>query len=818
MAEINYFEIIQNKLDALVDKIIRKENSDEDFRITYAQILEKINTKMDIFSNNNTEQRLDMIYGELINLIRERQDIVDAKFNAVKGEFDHLNNLLENSLKTSDLVSAFNQIQNQIKNFSEEQENQKFAFNSIVSHIEKFGTLEETNESLNSHFSIIKEQNTVINDNVNKQLEVISILNSAVEENNKKAFEQINLVVSNINELAVKIEEETTKLDDAILSGFNSKVDEIVLQLNEMDSALSILNCNMDSLLKTVESGTSQNNLDEMKHQISETLAKTIVISDSIKQIATKDELIENSNNNKEELKKYNQDLITELEQKLLSNLDFSALDDIKRYTEKMFFQGTEVLKDEMWTIKDSFNEFNQNSLRKDYFDTKVDELKAVSAEIKDIATTVKTDLTDIISEESVAASNQLTEVSATIQDLKNSISDIVLNQQNEQITTALQNLQSKFVTQLVQIADNISFSEDADEIQDNIISCTEELKDKISTDIADIKNDITSLRGFIDLNDEKIVDILNKIDISIHSDISGDLKTVISSLRLLTTGLLDSKDHIYTMPDIETDLSKIRLELDKIQKSLIATDSQDGEDINSKLNLINKAITELQESNFDKDVSDIKSVFNSINEDIASISKRTNRLILASDEVSKTLKSNISAFSVLIGSFERQSREFYNSSFILDLNEKIENLGKMSSSLLQSDQAMNEAFMYIGEWIDTTSDTFDELQADIIKIKKSLLYEDIDSSCSPSAIAQKLEMQDRKIASIDERINDISEKLQDTKEIKTMMEFIVSQVSMTNEKVANNDELLQKINSMEKQIKKIENNVSAITEYLDED
>ena len=53
MAEINYLEIIQNKLDALVEKIVQKENSDEDFRITYAQILEKINTKMDIFSNDD---------------------------------------------------------------------------------------------------------------------------------------------------------------------------------------------------------------------------------------------------------------------------------------------------------------------------------------------------------------------------------------------------------------------------------------------------------------------------------------------------------------------------------------------------------------------------------------------------------------------------------------------------------------------------------------------------------------------------------------------------------------------------------------------
>ena len=58
MAELNYFEIIQNKLDALVDKIIQKENTDDDFRNTYAQILEKINTKMDVFSNQNTEEAL----------------------------------------------------------------------------------------------------------------------------------------------------------------------------------------------------------------------------------------------------------------------------------------------------------------------------------------------------------------------------------------------------------------------------------------------------------------------------------------------------------------------------------------------------------------------------------------------------------------------------------------------------------------------------------------------------------------------------------------------------------------------------------------
>src|SRR5574344_733397 len=107
MAEINYFEIIQNKLDALVDKIIQKENTDEDFRITYAQILEKINTKMDVFFCSNTEETLKLIACELVSLIKDRQEIVDAKFNAVKSEFDNLNDILLNSLKSTDILVAF---------------------------------------------------------------------------------------------------------------------------------------------------------------------------------------------------------------------------------------------------------------------------------------------------------------------------------------------------------------------------------------------------------------------------------------------------------------------------------------------------------------------------------------------------------------------------------------------------------------------------------------------------------------------------------------------------------------------------------------
>lgn len=815
MSDINNFEIIQNKLDALVEKIIQKENSDEDFRITYAQILEKINTKMDIFSNTDNGEHVNAMANELFALIKERQDFVDNKFRAIKGEFDNLNEILDNSLKTTELIEAFNKIQNQIQVFSEEQENQKFAFNSIVSHIEKFGTLEDTNDNINSNFEVVKEQNSSINDNVNNSIKLIQNLKETIEENNANSIDSLANLLFAVKEFSTIINENFENINTKISESIDEKVISLTNEVKEASTTIAILNTNMTTLLKAVDCIYEYEPFENVKKEVSAILAKTVAISDLVSQIATKNEIISNSTQNKEELKKYTENLITTLEQKLLTNLDFSALEDIKGYTEKMFFQGTEVLKEEMWTIKDLFNNFSNSALKQEQFNNKIEELK-------DATEKVKNDITDIISEESVATSNQLSEISTIINDLKLAISNIILNEQNEQITTALHNLQSKFVTQIVQIADNISFTEEADELHENLVNCTEELKDKITADIADVKSDITSLRGYTDLSNEKIVEILNKLEKAINADVTTDLKTVISSLKLLTSGLLEEQDHIYTMPDIETDLSKIRLELDKIQKSINNSENNECVDIQSKLKDIEKSIENLELNSVNENISEIKAVFNNINEDIASISKRTNRLILASDEVSKTLKSNISAFSVLLGSFERQSREFYNSAFMIDLNEKIELLSKMTTTLVQSDQAMNEAFMYIGEWIDTTSDSFDELKADVTKIKKGLLSDESGVAekleYTVNILSQRIELQDSKIDAIDEKLNKLAVQMQETKEIKSLVEYISSQISIANEKIIENDKLAQKIDSMDKQLKKIEKNISAITEYLDDD
>ena len=822
MAEINNIEIIQNKIDALVDKIIQKENSDENFRITYAQILEKINTKMDVFSSGENLEKLGMIALEIRNLIQDRQNIVDGKFNAIKGEFDNINEILLNSLKTPEFLAAFNKIQNQIHFFSEEQENQKEAFNSIISHIEKFGTLEETNDMVKSNFAIVKEQNTIINENVNKQINLITELNSSLEEKNKKTIEELNELTLSLKEFIDTAQADTA--DTKVLLA--EKVDSVIEKIHETDSYIDILNNNVTTIVQVLGNIFDDEEFQNLHDDVTDVLAKTTFISDTLKNIATKEELLENSSKNKEEIKKHNQELLLELEHKIFDRLDFSDIQDIKNYTEKMFFQGTEVLKEEMWAVKDTVADVKKNTLSAEKFDEKINELKsqitedltdtistesvATAEQINQINTNLdnlKRNISDTIYTESLSQSNQINEISSTIEDLRKDLSEIILNEQAEQINIALNALQTKFVTQLVQIADNISFEEEADEINENLLHCSEDIKEKISSNISDIKEEISQLKEVSGGADTEILSLLEQIDEAVKTDINQDLKTLISGFKLLTSGLKEDKDYVYTLPDVESDLSKIRLDLTNLHKLLANTEadnSEAGDDISTKLNLIKSKLEKMENSPLSAELAEVKSLFTGLNEDVSSISKRTNKLILSSDELSKTLKANIDNFSSLIKTFEKQSKEFYNSAFVNNLDKKIDNLNRTTTSLMQSDKVLNEAFMYLAEWIDTASTSFEEIKSEIDEIKGTLVTDENNLT--------------ERIESADVRLKKLVEQQNETKEIKSLLEYVAAQVNMTNEKIAENDKLAQKIASMEKQLKKIEKNVDIITDFIDED
>ncbi len=833
MSEMNNIEIIQNKLDALVEKIIQKENSDENFRITYAQILEKINTKMDVFSGDENFEKLGLLSLEIRKLITDRQDVVDSKFTAIKGEFDNLNEILSGFLKTPELLAAYEKIQDQMNAFEQGQEKQKELFNSIMSDI----NLNETNDTIRMNFAIVKEQNSILNEGVNKQINTINELNEFSKEANKKALEDLNTIIFSLKEFEESLNDDVAEIKDFV----TEKVDTIISKIHETDSYIDVLNNNLTTLVQVVGNLFDDEDFVELKSDVGDILAKTAFLSETLKTLATKDDFLENSLKNKEEIKQYNKELLTELEQRIIQKLDFSDLQDVKEYTEKMFFQGTEVLKEEIWTIKDTINDVKDNTLSNENFTQKINEIKE---ELKESLTE---DIVDTISTESVAAANQIGQIdekvkkisetldsvkkdipekiSNTIEDLRQDLSDIILNEQNEQINAALNNLQNKFVTQLVQIAENISFDEEVNEINENIFNVSDEIKEKISSDISDIRAEMQNLKNVSSTTEDNIIKMLDDLNSAVQSDINKDLKALLSGFKLLTSGLKEEKDYVYTLPDIESDLSKIRVDLSNLQKAVNNSEeenSQSVSEITTKIAGVKDAIEKLEKNPINTEIAEVKSLFDTLNEDISSISKRTNKLILASDEVNKTLKFNIENFSKLISSFEKQSMEFYNSAFVNNLDIKIDNITQIVSALIQSNKVINEAFVYLAEWIDTASDSFDEIKADMTRVKKSLLTDEDDTiqklEDKISDFSAKIDEQNSKIESVSKKLDSIIETQNETKELKSLVEYVASQVSVTNEKIVENDKLAQRITNIEKQLKKIEKNIAIITEYIDED
>ncbi len=836
---MNNIEIIQNKIDALVDKIIQKENTDEDFRITYAQILEKINTKIELFSNNDNFEKLGLLSVEIRNMLNNRQVVVDSKFTAIKAEFDSLHTLLADSLKTPELITLFDKLQNQIHYFAEEQEKQKASYELISTQLEKLTLLDGFKDDLHSNFAIVKEQNVISNENITKQLSLFSELNATIEEFNKKTLEDVNTVLFALKDFETSLNEDVSDIKEHTASVIN----DVITKVQETDSYVEVMNNNLTTMMEVVGNLFEDEPFQDVQSDLADILTKIAFLSDTLKSFATKEELFDYASKNKEELKASTKDLIFELQASMIDKLDFSDLSKIVELSSQIFDKnntivettekillGTETIKDDVWTIKDAVNSLNDKVLSKSDIDESLGAVKEVLAD----------EIIDVISAESCAASEQLRllsdkitadvlanttssveqvqKLATVVQALKEELSDIVLNKQQENFDNSLSALQSKFLTQLIQVADNISFDDAVEEINDTLCVQVDVVIEQLQLNIAAIRQELAQYQESTFAFDKAFIEIIERIDNSLQESISNKIDSLVADFNILAKGK-DSDEIVYTIPDIETDLSKIRLELNNLQKLLIDTDVEnveDGTDITSKLAKINEKLEFVVNNPINDEIQDVKSLFGSLNEDVTSISQRTNKLILTSDNVNKTLKKNIETFTDILASFERQSLEFYRSTLVRDLNTKVESLSKSS-------EVITEAFMYLGEWIDSASETFNEIKSDIEVVKNCVDFgseevqpDDIEQTIHN--LSDKVIEQEDKIDAIESKLDKVLAYQDETKDIKALVEYIASQVSVTNEKLIGNDELAQKVVSIEKQLKKIEKSVSLITDYLDED
>lgn len=396
-------------------------------------------------------------------------------------------------------------------------------------------------------------------------------------------------------------------------------------------------------------------------------------------------------------------------------------------------------------------------------------------------------------------------------------------------------------------IYDNINIINSWIKEFDKIAESVSEINEKVTTsletvdieDIADkvdiIYENITTLNNWaqkLDAVSEKVTIQGNKIDEiynnvssigewtdKIH-DIKEKLDTLSDEFTIMTSATKDdTDDYIYTLLDIESDFAKLHCTLDDTSKLTV------------------------------EDLQSIKEQFESLNDDIASISKRTNKLILTSDDANKVFRGHVEEFHSLISKFSEKINAFNPTKQFTLIDNKVNTIKKLVAGAISSGQNINEALMYLAEWIDGTDTSIEEIKekidsttikidevsqskTDLIKtvfveLQNKIVNQEeiIKGSCAE--LESKIVEQDKTIKTLTEKIEQMSETISELKasqskdsetDTKAVLDFIATQVISANENSLNNKVFGQKIEIMEHQMGKFEKNLSKIVAYLDED
>ena len=389
-----------------------------------------------------------------------------------------------------------------------------------------------------------------------------------------------------------------------------------------------------------------------------------------------------------------------------------------------------------------------------------------------------------------------------------------------------LKNVKSEIITQFLNIFNQISFVAEQEEILDFI----QEKHDELIT----ILSHIVTTSDEVSVVKDNIAVVDNKIDV---------LKDDIELINEKITAIISSDgdiDYVYSLQDLESDIANLRLVLNEMKENDHAGDFNDL--INSTNNiysLVESIKTELPD----------KRDLEGIAEDIVSISTRTNKLILASDESYKTLQDNLQDFKLVINDLDERTKNFAHESGMDRIDNKLNAINNMMVSGAKTNQVFNQVFEYLAEWVDNASTQINaisdrvETLDDIGQIKvmlADLKAEAEDNSESVElieALGAVFDKQTKRISSLEAKldkiiventINNKNNKLDLTPMEDTLNRFLVAMdEKMTNQQLridslesklaefTDTTQLTKKVGGMDRQIAKLNKNIEKIASHV---
>lgn len=799
------FEDIKKSFDDFSDYDFNKLMADLKILLETSFMNFSVDVNGELASSSEAIMRLEQAYKDIFNKITLIEDCVSEK---LQNDIELLNITIETNSKNlqclfeEKLDEYIGDMKSQIANMLED--------TRVVDAISN------TKEEINVKLDVVLDKQDNIEKNITE-----TISNNAEDVSNKiygnifsLGEELKNHIKSTCDEVVEKTVDQTVKqaVEQTVEKCDTSKCEENIDILNQKVDAL-VLSTDKDEILNSIdelgESAEQANNVlnekidilvsstdkDEILNSLDELGAKTEQANDVLNQkidalvISTDNEEILHSLEEIEAKADKTGSDLTETLESLIARVDIIASDDslksdLENITEKLddFEENTEYFKNALDTLSNKVDIIAaDNSL--DILYNKFDEFSETEDKVAEMLTALHQKV-DVI-----AMDDNDFDIEEEIDDIK----ELIFEQRKyfEVASDEKANAIDKYLKDVLLKLDNVDLEKNSEDIKETIMNALVSLVDQIS-----FVEETEEIKDFVEEKTDAIKQGLIEVQNQLRQLASPD----------------DDFGYSYTLQDVESDIAKLRVAITHLS-------GNDFENLSGDIKKIVNSVEGLETTLTQEQIIGLKGNIEKLNEDILSISSRTNKILLTSDESNKALNDGLNNFGNLVEKLEDRLEYLDNTEATERLERKIESIQSMAVESANADKVFHQVMMYLGEWIDTTTENISSITEKTSEI--NLIKENVND-----VIEKVSDIQDIKdnIEELRSAVPEKSELLSELENKFEQQEARIDRLEMKLEKILSTLEekddmvLNRKVDKIEKMLSRLGTNIEKLTSYVDED
>lgn len=765
------FEDIKKSFDDFSDYDFNKLMADLKILLETSFMNFSVDVNGELASSSEAIMRLEQAYKDIFNKITLIEDCVSEK---LQNDIELLNITIETNSKNlqclfeEKLDEYIGDMKSQIANMSED--------TRVVDAISN------TKEEINVKLDVVLDKQDNIEKNITE-----TISNNAEDVSNKiygnifsLGEELKNHIKSTCDEVVEKTVDQTVKqtVEQTVEKCDTSKCEENIDILNQKVDAL-VLSTDKDEILNSIdELGAKTEQANDVLNQKIDAL----VISTDNEEILHSLEEIE------AKADKTGSDL-TETLESLIARVDIIASDDslksdLENITEKLddFEENTEYFKNALDTLSNKVDIIAaDNSL--DMLYDKFDEFSETEDKVAEMLTALHQKV-DVI-----AMDDNDFDIEEEIDDIK----ELIFEQRKyfEVASDEKANAIDKYLKDVLLKLDNVDLEKNSEDIKETIMNALVSLVDQIS-----FVEETEEIKDFVEEKTDAIKQGLIEVQNQLRQLASPD----------------DDFGYSYTLQDVESDIAKLRVAITHLS-------GNDFENLSGDIKKIVNSVEGLETTLTQEQIIGLKGNIEKLNEDILSISSRTNKILLTSDESNKALNDGLNNFGSLVEKLEDRLEYLDNTEATERLERKIESIQSMAVESANADKVFHQVMMYLGEWIDTTTENISSITEKTSEI--NLIKENVND-----VIEKVSDIQDIKdnIEELRSAVPEKSELLSELENKFEQQEARIDRLEMKLEKILSTLEekddmvLNRKVDKIEKMLSRLGTNIEKLTSYVDED